>query len=320
MPATRDVALNRIRLRHLQCFLAVAEARNLRRAAEALAISQPAVTKTLNELEEILGARLFERGRGGARPTPEAELFLRHASASVQSLAQAVDTMLRGRDGALPLRVGALPTVAPSVLPRVLRAYRTARPGAQLRVITGRNALLLDALRSRELDAVIGRMAEPDAMVGLTFELLFSEPLVMVARAGHALARAKRPSAAVLGEQPLVLPLPGTIIRHSADSFLRAHGVVPRAGLTETLSVALARALALAGDALWLTPLAAVEADLASGALVRLPLRSEGSEEPVGLLLRNDAPTSAALAALVSAVREEAAARREMLSSPPTTA
>src|SRR5207245_5761402 len=140
MPPSRDAALNRIRLRHLQCFLAVAEARNLRRAAEALAISQPAVTKTLNELEEILGVRLFERGRGGARPTPEAELFLRHASASVQSLAQAVDAMLRGRDEALPLRVGALPTVAPSVLPRVLRAYRTARPGAELRVITGRNA------------------------------------------------------------------------------------------------------------------------------------------------------------------------------------
>src|SRR5213595_2686096 len=73
MPVSRDAALNRIRLRHLQCFLAVAEARNLRRAAEALAISQPAVTKTLNELEEILGVRLFERGRGGARPTPEAE-------------------------------------------------------------------------------------------------------------------------------------------------------------------------------------------------------------------------------------------------------
>src|SRR5438034_578159 len=130
-------------------------------------------------------------------------------------------------------RVAALPTVAPSVLPRVLRAYRTARPGAELRVITGRNALLLDALRARELDAVIGRMAEPDEMVGLTFELLFSEPLVMVARAGHALARAKRLNAAAIGEQPLVLPLAGTIIRHSADSFLRAHGVVPHGGLTE---------------------------------------------------------------------------------------
>jgi len=313
MPVDRDAALNRIRLRHLQCFLAVAEQRNLRRAAEALAVSQPAVTKTLNELEEILGTRLFARGRSGAQPTPEGELFLRHASASAQSLGQAVDSLLRGRGEALPLRIGALPTVAPSVLPRVLRAYRAARPHAELRVITGRNTQLLQQLRARELDAVLGRMADPDEMVGLTFELLFSEPLVMVARAGHALLRGKRLSVSAIGERPLVLPLAGTIIRHSADSLLRAHGIVPRAGLTETLSVALARALVLDGDALWVTPLAAAEGDLRNGALQRVPLRSAGSEEPVGLLLRNDAPPSAALQALVVAVRDEAAARREML-------
>ena len=313
MSSARDAALNRIRLRHLQCFLAVAQARNLRRAAETLAVSQPAVTKTLNELEDILGVRLFERGRGGARPTPQAELFLRHATASLESLAQAVDTMLRGRDEAPPLRVGALPTVAPSVLPRVLRAYRAARPGAELRVITGRNTQLLAALRGRELDAVIGRLAEPDEMVGLTFELLFAEPLVMVAGVGHAAMRAKRPQAAALGAEPIILPLSGTLIRHSADSFLRAHGIVPRAGLIETLSVTLARALTLAGDALWVTPLAAVEDDLARADLARLPLRSEGTEEPVGLLLRSDTPPGAALQAFVAAVRDVAAARRETL-------
>jgi LysR family transcriptional regulator, pca operon transcriptional activator len=315
MPATRDAALHRIRLRHLQCFLAVAEARNLRRAAEALAVSQPAVTKTLNELEDILGVRLFERGRRGAQPTPEAEVFLRHANASVQSLSDAVDSMLRGRGEAVPLRIGALPTVAPSVLARALQAFRSERPAAELRVLTGRNAQLLAQLRARELDAVVGRMADPDDMVGLTFELLYSEPLALVLRAGHPLLRGKRraPAAAAIGQYPLVLPLAGTIIRHGAEGFLRAHGIVPRQGVTETLSVALSRALVLQGDALWLTPLSAAEPDVDSGALVRLPLHGAGSEEPVGLLLRNDTPPTAALQALVGAVRREAAARRATL-------
>jgi len=195
-----------------------------------------------------------------------------------------------------------------------LERYARERPAPQLQVSTGRNAQLLASLRARELDLVVGRMAEPDDMVGLTFELLHPEELVLVARAGHALLRKtgkrRASAAAAIGQHPLVLPQAGTIIRHSAESLLRAHGIVPKAGLTETLSVALSRALVLQGDALWLTPLSAAEADLDSGAMVRLPLNSAGSEEPVGLLLRNDAPMTPALQALVHAVREEAAARR----------
>ena len=75
----RDSAIGRIRLRHLQCFLAVAQFGNLRRAALALAITQPAVTKTINELEDMLAKPLFVRGRHGATLTPEGETFMRHA-------------------------------------------------------------------------------------------------------------------------------------------------------------------------------------------------------------------------------------------------
>ena len=84
----RSCALSRIRLRHLQCFLAVAQQGNLRRAAQALAITQPAVTKTLNELEEMLGTPLFVRGRKGATLTPEAELFLLDAESAENLLLQ----------------------------------------------------------------------------------------------------------------------------------------------------------------------------------------------------------------------------------------
>src|SRR5258705_235592 len=76
MPASTErspsAALSRIRLRHLQCFLAIVRTGTLGGAAQALSITQPAVTKTVNELEEILGTRLFVRGRRGATLTPEA--------------------------------------------------------------------------------------------------------------------------------------------------------------------------------------------------------------------------------------------------------
>jgi LysR family pca operon transcriptional activator len=308
MASRRDSALNRIRLRHLQCFLAVAESGTLRGAAERLAISQPAVTKTLAELEQMLGCTLFERGRGGARPTREAEAFLRHATASVQSLQAAVDSVLHGP--VAPLRLGVLPTVAPA-LPALLQAVMAAHAGLQLQVHTGRNVQLLAQLRAGELDAVVGRLADPEAMAGLSFELLWAEPLAVAVRTGHALLRKRGAAVHAWGPWPLVLPLPGTLIRHAADGLLARLGVEPQAGVVETLSVSLGAALAQQADAVWIAPRSAVRREVEAGRLQELAVDTSGSEEPVGLLLRSDAtvPTPPALAMLLERLRAGAAGR-----------
>ena len=308
MPVSRDAALGRIRLRHLQCFLAVVRGGNLRSGADALAITQPAVTKTLNELEEILGVRLFERGRRGALPTPEAEVLratrrrapMRSARRSTACCAARTKRRCawaccrRWRRRSCRMRCS-----------RCAPSGRTVCAGGD-----GRNRELLALLRQHELDLGVGRMAEPDEMVGLTFELLYAEPLVIAARAGHPLLGARKPAPAAIGERPIVLPPVGTIIRHAVDSWFAHNGTVPRGGLTETLSISLARALALGSDALWFTPRSAAEPDLDSGALVALPLSTAGTEEPVGLLLRTDNLPSAALRSLLAALRAQAVARR----------
>ena len=309
----RETTLSRIRLRHLQCFLAVAQFGNLRRAAQALAITQPAVTKTLNELEALLAAPLFVRGRHGAALTAAGEAFMRHANDSVNALGQAVDSVLREPDAA-PLRIGVLPTVAPSFLPGVLQAFALRSPRLTVRVSTGSNAQLVEQLRGRELDAVIGRLSDPELMAGLSFEPLYAEPLVIVLRPGHALAANRRaakaaPALAAIGTFPLVLPLAGTLIRQVADGFLGRPGVSAQAGLVETLDTALARALVLQGDYLWFTPLGAVLPDLQAGALARLAVDLT-PEEAVGLILRTETIASASVQTFVGAVRAQAAARR----------
>ena len=309
----RDSALGRIRLRHLQCFLAVAQFGNLRRAALALAITQPAVTKTINELEDMLDKPLFVRGRHGATLTPEGETFMRHAGDSVNALGSAVDSVLRPPDAA-PLRVGALPTAAAAVLPAVLQAFGQRWPQVSVRVGTGRNAQLIEQLRARELDAVIGRLADPELMTGLSFEPLYAEPMVIVLRPGHALAprtaRSADPALAAIGAQPLVLPPGGTLIRQVADAFMRRHGISPQAGLVETLDTALARALVLQADNLWFTPRGAVQADLEAGTLRRLSPNLT-PEEPVGLMLRTEPVGSATLQTFIAAVRARAIAIRQ---------
>jgi len=315
-PRTRDTALARIRLRHLQCFLAVAQFGNLRRAAQALAITQPAVTKTLNELEVLLSKPLFARGRHGARLTPDGEAFMRHASDSINALGQAVDSVLREADAA-PLRIGVLPTVAAAFLPGVLKEFAAHRPLITVRVATGRNAQLTEQLRAGELDAVIGRLSDPDLTAGLSFEPLYAEPVVIALRPGHALApRADRkmsttaaPALSLIGTHPLVLPPAGTLIRQVADGFLRRHGIGLQAGVVETLDTALARALVLQSDNLWFTSQGVVRADLDAGTLVRLGVNLT-PDEAVGLMLRAEGTTSATVQSFIAAVRARAALQR----------
>ncbi len=297
-------ALARLRLRHLRCFLAVIQHGHLSRAAAALGLSQPAVTKTVGELEAILAVRLFERGRHGAVPTAAAEAFRRHAHDSLAALARGVDSVAPA-EHAERLRLGALPTVAASVLAVALASFRAAQPQVPVRVDTDANPALLAALRAQALDAVVGRLAEPGQMVGLTFEHLVAEPIVIAARPGHPVLD----GGTRLGAFPLVLPLPGTSLRHAADSFLQARGVVPGLGVVETLSVSLGRNLARRSDALWFTALGVVEPDVAAGLLVRVPTPPVGAEEPLGLLLRTDLLPSAPLQALIGAIRAAAAAR-----------
>lgn len=299
----RDAALGRIRLRHLQCFVAVAQHGNLRRAALALAITQPAVTKTLNELEDIVGKPLFVRARSGTTPTPEAEAFMPHVRASLHALGQAVDSVRREPEAA-PLRIGVLPTVASSFLPKVLGPLLAQRPALDLRVGTGRNAQLIEQLRAREVDAVIGRLADPELMRGLSFEHLYAEPVVIVVRPKHPLlqARARRGARLDIAGYPCVLPPTGTLIRQVADGFLARHRVATSAGRIETLDIALARAMVLQGDHLWFTPIGAVQPDLENGALVRLPPRLT-PEEAVGLMLRTERITDAGMLAFLAALR-----------------
>ena len=128
--------------------------------------------------------------------------------------------------------------------------------------------------------------------------------------AGHPLARGTRgvtTVAAVLAH-PLVVYGDGTIPRHTTESFLSALGLALPAATLQTLDVSVARAVVACSDAVWITPLGAARADLDEGRLVRLPIDTAGTEEPVGLLLRSDAEPSALRGAMAGLLRE--AARR----------
>jgi len=269
----------RIKFRHLLCFLEIARQGSLARAADILAISQPAISKTLKELETLLQARLFERSRLGVELTPAGVRFMRYAGPSVQALREGVSS-LRDEAGLPPqVRIGVLSTVESLLMPEVLCRLHQRHASLVITVITGVSAHLLGQLHLGELDLVVGRMTDSPQIQGLSFEHLYSESMTLVVRPGHPLLARQPAERQRVGDYPLVLPLAGTTIRQHADSLFVQCGIGLPTQRLETLSLALSRRYVLSSDAVWVAPRDAVLIDLGRGELDELDL---GVREPGG--------------------------------------
>ena len=294
----------RIRLRHLHTFVAVAQQGTLGRAAETLNLSQPALSKTLNELEQLTGTRLFERGRLGAQLTLVGEQFLTHAVKVLDALNTAGQALNRkeGLNNDV-VRIGALPTAALGILPTVIGQFHKQQKDITLQVATMNNTMLLAGLKSGEIDIGIGRMSDPELMSGLNYELLFLESLKLVVRPGHPLLQETVTLSRVM-EWPVVVSPKRTIPRQNAETLLQSQGCKIPAGCIETLSASLSRQLTVDYDYIWFVPSGAVKDDLRRGLLTALPVPTQGAGEPIGILTRVDATFSSGAQTLLSAIRK----------------
>lgn len=300
----------RIKLRHLVCFLEVARLKSVVNAAKVLHISQPAATKTIQELEQILGDNLFDRSKRSLFLTPSGEVFYRYASTGLTALRQGID-VARGAQDATIVRVGALPTVSARILPNAVQAFTATGSGVHTRVITGPNDYLLNLLRTGDVDFVIGRMAEPGAMVGLSFEHLYSEPVVMVVRPGHPLLRQSRFNLAMIEDYQTLMPTPNSVIRQLVDRMLIANGITQMRDEVETVSNAFGRAYIRQTDAIWIISEGVVAEDLINNHLAMLPVDTRETTGPVGLTTRTDTVSTLAADSFKEAVRTAAADLRE---------
>ncbi|WP_353981059.1 LysR substrate-binding domain-containing protein [Salinicola endophyticus] len=293
----------RVKLRHLMAFQEVARLQSMARAAQTLSITQPAMSKTIRELEEIVGAALFERSPSGVTLTAAGATLLRHAGPALRSLDAGFRAVHQTSARAV-VRLGALSSVEQGLLPLALVRLAQTLPGARVQVTTGSSAYLLSRLGLGELEMVVGRMSEAREIRGLHFEPLYHEPLVLVARAGHALAAG---DAAALAAAAWVIPPAATTLREQVERFwVEQGGWCPPIAL-ETLSLSLSRRYVLATESVWVAPLDAVREDLASGVLVRLPVALETHGGALGLCTNLSLPLSAGAERLQACLREIAA-------------
>jgi DNA-binding transcriptional LysR family regulator len=292
-------------LNHLAVFHAVAQTGSMTLGAERLDISQPAVSKQVQELERALGVHLFDRVGRRVRPSRAGEVLADYAGRlfalareAEQALAE-VRGVARGR-----LVLGASTTIGNYLLPPVLAEFRRRHPGVELLVEVGNTAEVHRRLASYELDLALSEgLVEED---GFAAEAFHTDELVVIAAARHPLAGAGTVLPAALQAEPWVLREAGSGTRAVEEAALGRLGLRIRAVLSLGSTEAIKRVVA-EGVGLAIVSRLAVAAECAAGTLAVLPvvgLRIERALHLVRCKGRRDGP---ALQAFCGVLRERTA-------------
>lgn len=190
-----------MRLHQIRVFLAVVESGSLRAAARSLGVSQPAVSKSLRQLEEELRVHLFERRPHGVVATTAGRAFVARARVVQSELRKAEEEFARfSGDGEGTVAVGAGFTEMALVIPDAVAEFRRQLPRARVRVIEGRRTTLIPLVRDETLDFSVGLGPDSKADTGLDFRPLFRSDYVVAARKGHPLRNERSLAALVDAE------------------------------------------------------------------------------------------------------------------------
>lgn len=292
----------RLRFRHIQTFLEIARSESVSAAANRLNITQPAVSRSLKELEAILERPLFDRIGRGLRLNEAGRVYQTHASASMVELLRGKSRLSRSGSVTSRLSIGVLPTAATDLLPRAASLFFKEMPNVRLHVLTGPNWLLFNQLRDGQLDVVVGRMPESDAATGITFQQLYIENVVLVCRPGHPILSVKEPET-VLADYSLVMPPRGAVISQTVDRYLASMGLPELRGAIETVALPVGRKFVRLTDALWFISSGVVADELENGTLIKVELSSPLLSGPVGVSYAQAAPMSVERSVLSECLR-----------------
>lgn len=282
--------MERPSLRQLECVLAVAEHLNFRRAAEACAISQPALSLQVQQLETMLGTRLFERDRRRVLPTPAGSELVRHARTALAAIDAFVDAAGALRDPlAGTLRLGLIPTVAPYVLPAAIGPLRRAFPKLRLLLREDTTAHLVERVQSGQLDLAL--LALEADLGTLATRALYSDPFVLAAPATHAIAAKKSAREEDLAERDVLLLEEGHCLRDQALAICKRAGAHELGDFRATSLNTLVRMVA-SGSGVTLLPAMSLAAEVHAGdRVVTMPLERRPART-IGLAWRPSSPRS----------------------------
>lgn len=298
--------MNNLTVKQLRYFETLARHRHFGRAAEACAISQPALSMQIAEMEQSLGTALFERSARQIRLTAFAEGLVPRARAILRALEEISDLARAARDGLVGrLRIGVIPTVAPYLLPRIIADLKRLNGDLDLHLRETVTPTLIRELAEGRLDAAI--VALPVSEPSLTEMPLFSEDFVLVRP--EADAGMPVPDREMLREMRLLLLEEGHCFRDQALSFCNMRPGSPRA-LLDASSLSTLVQMVGAGIGVTLIPEMAVAVEVRSAPVCVAAFPPPGPSRQIGMVWRRTSPLAAQLSGIAGVVRQSAAALR----------
>jgi LysR family transcriptional regulator, hydrogen peroxide-inducible genes activator len=293
-------------LQELRYLVAVAEQRHFGRAAESCNVSQPTLSSQIKKLEEELGVTLLERTNKRVAMTPVGAQIVEHAQKALKEAGQMEAVARAAKDPLLgPLRLGAIPTLAPYLLPLILKPLKQQYPGLTIELWEDQTKALVDGLCNHRLDAAL--LATETDTPEVTELVLFEEPLLAALPRGHLLAGARKVSEEDLAGELLVLA-EGHCLANQALAACGAknawHGHV-RTGLHGSMQAATLDTLVnlvAAGYGTTLIPALAAES-LSQRGIVLVPLAGK-TRRTIRLASRPGFPRAQALRALEKVIRK----------------
>ena len=297
----------KLRLRQLRVLLAIAEHGTLIEAAAHLHLSQPAVTKHLHDLEAIFGLQLFDRSHRGVTPTPYGSIVIEHAQrmmAELRYASEKLNALATGQIGSVS--VGIFLTAAPVLLPKAIALLKSRQPGVSVTIHEGGTDALVPMLGVGTLDLLIGRLPDRLDDPNFTHDVLYEEPMDIVVRAGHPLARAKKLRLKELTSERWIWPPPRTTVRREIEEFFRRENLSVPQNVVVSGSLVTNRQLVLEADLIGVFSRGLVREDEEAGLMVVLPLMLPTARRPIAITYRSDRALTPAAQLLCDCLRETA--------------
>jgi DNA-binding transcriptional LysR family regulator len=294
----------RLKTRQLLLLIALDEQRNIHRAAEELNMTQPAASKQLKDLEDMLGVELFDRLPRGMRPTIYGETMIRHARMALTSLSLAHEDIVALKAGlAGQVDVGIIMAPSMSLMPRAISRVKENAPLLRIGVQMETSNILLERLRRGSLDFMVGRILEEQPDTDLQYEELAEEPVCAVARVGHPLASAHGLDLQAIAGAAWILPPPGSVLRHRCEMMFRGAGLPPPVNVVDTTALLLTTALLQHTDSLHVMPVEVARYYVSLNILSILPIELPCRMDAFGIITRRSHLLSPGATVMLDAIR-----------------
>lgn len=276
----------RLKLRDLHILLAVVQSRSMAKAAKQLAISQPAVSQAIAELEHTLGVRLLDRNTQGVEPTAYGDALLKRSLAVFDELAQAVKEIEFLADPTKgQLRIGCPESIAAAFLPTLLEQFSLRYPQIVVHAVQIHNvAPQFRELRERDIDLVLARISKSFAADDLEMEPLIADQLLVGAGVQSMWAHRRKITLADIANEPWVLPPIGTSMNSRVRQAFESNGLdAPRPGIV-SLSMHLHCSLIGTGRFLGMLPVSVLRFNAQRFAIKALPIKMPESNAPIAIV------------------------------------